>query len=307
MYDDIDAFLLHLKLERGSSEHTAAAYARDLSRFAQFLPERTVTTYDRADIEHWLGWLRDTEGLSARSISRSLSAVRTFGKWLVRENRRIDEPAKLVPLPKLGRPLPVVLDEPSAAALVEAPEGDRALAVRDRAMLEVLYGSGLRVTELVTLQLADLHLSEGFIRTLGKGKKTRLVPLSATAIEALGEWLGAPRDELVAKATRNGLRRLPTEVFITARGKRMTRQGFWKNLKRDALALGLAKSTSPHKLRHSFATHLLDGGADLRSVQAMLGHADLSTTQIYTHVSQKSLRRAYDDAHPLSGERRARS
>jgi integrase/recombinase XerD len=303
VYEAIDAFILHLKLERGSSLHTCQAYQRDLARFADFLTDRTASSFSREDIERWLGWLRDTEQLSPRSISRALSAVRSFGGWLVRDQRRPDEPARLVPLPRLGRPLPVVLDQPAAEALVETPEGDRALAVRDRAMLEVLYGSGLRVTELVTLQLGDLHLAEGYLRTTGKGSKTRLVPLSAAAISALQAWLGPPRDELVAKATRKGLRRLPTEVFITARGKRLTRQGFWKNLKRDALAAGLAKSTSPHKLRHSFATHLLDGGADLRSVQAMLGHADLATTQIYTHVSQQGLRRAYDAAHPLSARR----
>ncbi len=290
----VAAFVYHLRLERGMSANTIASYTRDLARFASNASAR----FDVATIERWVTALHD-EGLAARSIARALSAVRTFGAWLVREGHRQDEPAKLVPLPRLGRPLPIVLSEPQVERLVTTPAGEGPLAVRDRAMLELIYGSGLRVTELCALRLNDLSLGERVLRTTGKGSKTRLVPLGEVAIAAIEAWLAGPRQELIDRATRKGLRRLPIEVFITSRGKRLTRQAFWKNLKRDALTAELPQTTSPHKLRHSFATHLLDGGADLRSVQSMLGHADLATTQIYTHVSQKSLRTAYEASHPL--------
>ncbi len=293
----LTAFLYHLRFERGLSANTIAGYARDLDRLGRSCDP--IHRFDRAALERWIEALH-ADGLAPRSIARALSAVRTFGAWLVREGHRADEPARLLPLPRLGRPLPVVLSEPQVERLVAAPEGDSPLAVRDRAMLELLYGAGLRVSELCRLRLDDLHLAEAHLRTTGKGDKTRLVPLGEVALAALERWLSGPRQTLVDTATRNGLRRLPAEVFISARGKPLTRQGFWKNLKRDARRAGLPETVSPHKLRHSFATHLLDGGADLRSVQAMLGHADLATTQIYTHVSQKSLRAAYDQAHPLA-------
>ena len=299
----IAAFLYHLRFERGMSPNTSASYARDLARLERFMGAAPIGRFDLPLLERWVASLHDE--LAARSIARAISAVRTFGAWLVREGQREDEPAKLVPLPRIGRTLPVVLSEIQIDRLVTAPDGEGPLAVRDRAMLELMYGSGLRTTELCSLRLNDLSLAEGHLRTTGKGSKTRLVPLGEASIAALQAWLAGPRQELLERATRKGLRRLPVEVFISARGKRLTRQGFWKNVKRDARAADLPLTTSPHKLRHSFATHLLDGGADLRSVQAMLGHADLATTQIYTHVSQKSLRAAYEASHPL-GQVRAK-
>jgi len=300
----VSAFLGHLRFERGLSANTIQSYARDLDRLARFVP--SLASFDRPTLERWVAWLRDDEQLQPRSVARALSAVRTFGAWLVREGHRQDDPARLVPLPRLGRPLPAVLSEAQAERLVTTPDGDGPLAVRDRAMLELLYGSGLRVSELCGLRLNDLDLSQATLRTTGKGNKTRVVPLGEAAVDALGRWLAGPRQELLDRATRKGLRRLPAEVFISARGKRLTRQGFWKNVKRDARDAGLPTATSPHKLRHSFATHLLDGGADLRSVQAMLGHADLATTQIYTHVSNKGLRAAYERSHPLGSGGRGR-
>ncbi|MFO0751146.1 MAG: site-specific tyrosine recombinase XerD [Myxococcota bacterium] len=296
----IDAFLLHLKLERGLSRHTLDGYARDLSRFAGFLPERTPSSWTRDDVAGFIAHLRDAEQLAARSVARATSAVRTFAAWLVREGRRQDDPSRLVPLPRLGRPLPVVLSEDEADRLVTAPDGDGPRALRDRAMLELLYACGIRVSELVAVRLEDANLQAGHVRVTGKGQKTRIVPLGDAARTAIGEYLASGRPELVARATRNGLRRLPRELFITARGTKLSRQGFWKNLKGYARAEALPLGTSPHKLRHSFATHLIDGGADLRSVQTMLGHADIATTQIYTHVSQASLRKAYDQGHPLA-------
>lgn len=307
MSEIVEAFLLSLRLERGLSPHTHAAYTRDLVRFTGFCKERgrDPSEHTAVDVEAFVTWLRDGEGLSARSAARVLSAVKSFGRYLVRERHRADLPSKQVPGPRLGRPLPVVLSTNTAAALVEAPEGDRETRIRDRAMLELLYGCGLRASELVTLPLDAISLGEAVVRVTGKGQKTRLIPVTSAAIEAVTAYLAGPRAELIARATRNGLRRLPIELFVTSRGKRLTRQALWKNLKRYGQITDAPPNVSPHKLRHSFATHLIDGGADLRSVQAMLGHSDLATTQIYTHVSQASLRGAYDRAHPLASPARA--
>lgn len=300
--ETVPAFLMSLRLERGLSPNTHAAYTRDLARFEAFLATRghDALTHDADDVASFVAWLRDHEGLSARSAARALSAVKTLGRYLVRERLRTDLPSQHVPGPRLGRTLPVVISAETAADLVEAPEGDRETIVRDRAMLELLYGCGLRASELVGLPLDAISLSEGVVRVTGKGNKTRLIPMTSAAVEAIGAYLEGPRAELIARATRNGLRRLPPELFITSRGRRLTRQALWKNLKRYGQLIGAPRALSPHKLRHSFATHLLDGGADLRSVQAMLGHADLATTQIYTHVSQTGLRSAYERAHPLA-------
>ena len=302
MHAAIDAFLIDLNLERGLSAHTVEAYARDLRRLVDFLPEGVAPeAFDRHDIEGFVAWLRDDVGLAARSAARALSAVRTFCRFLVRERLRSDDPSEIVPLPRLGRPLPVVLAEGEVVSLIEAPTGDGPLALRDAAMIELLYGTGLRVSELVTLRLALVDLDLGVLRATGKGSKTRLVPMGEHAIARVRAYLERGRPELLAQATRRGLRRLPAELFISARGRGLTRQAMWKNLKRYALGQGIDQ-VSPHKLRHSFASHMLDGGADLRSVQAMLGHVDLATTQIYTHVSQGALRRAYEAAHPLARE-----
>ncbi|MCC6621188.1 MAG: site-specific tyrosine recombinase XerD [Deltaproteobacteria bacterium] len=296
----IDAFLSTLRLERGLSPNTVTAYARDLARLAAFLEGAEAAAFTRDDLARFVAHLRDAAGLSPRSVARATSAVRTFVAWLVREGLRPDDPSRLVPSPRLGRPLPVVLSEPEVERLVDAPDGDDPRALRDRAMLELLYASGLRVSELVGVRLEDINLGAGHVRVTGKGNKTRVVPMGDLAREAIERWLREGRPELIARATRKGLKRLPRELCITARGGKLTRQGFWKNLKRYARATSLPEATSPHKLRHSFATHLIDGGADLRSVQAMLGHADVGTTQIYTHVSQQGLRKAYDAGHPLA-------
>ena len=299
----LDAFLTYLALERGHSPHTVEAYARDLRRFAEFLGDGApIDGFARPRVEAWVAWLRDEVGLSARSAARALSALKTFCKFLIRERFRLDDPTALVPSPRPSRPLPVVLSETSAADLATAPKGEDPRAVRDRAMLELLYGAGLRVSELVTLEIGDVSLDGGVVRARGKGQKTRLVPVGEEALAALRAWLSGPRGELIDRATRRGLRRVPSALFVTSRGRGMTRQAMWKNLKRYAAQVGIDPHVSPHKLRHSFATHLLDHGADLRSVQAMLGHADIATTQIYTHVTRRSLRAAYDAGHPLARE-----
>jgi len=300
MQHALDAFLLHLRLERNLSAHTLDGYARDLNRFMTCLPTRSLGTVERGDIERFVTWLSSSHGLGARSRARALSAVRTFFKFLVREGLRPDDPTEGVPLPKLGRPLPLTLSASEVVALTEVPAGADPRKIRDAAMIELLYATGLRVSELIGLTLSDVDLDRGLVRTTGKGSKTRIVPLGSHAITRLHRYLDVARPELLDRATRRGLRRLPEALFISARGKGLTRQGFHKNLKRYARALGLDERVSAHKLRHSFATHLLEGGADLRSVQSMLGHQDLRTTQIYTHVSRRTLHQVYDKAHPLA-------
>ena len=297
----IDAFLLHLQLERGLSEHTISNYARDLVRLCEFLGEsHSASSLTRADIEAYIAWLRDKRELSARSAARALSAVRTFCRFLVREKVRDDDPSDLVPSPRLGRPLPLVLSPEEAVALTEAPKKNDPRGIRDSAMFELLYGTGLRVSELIGLKMSDVDLNRGVVRCTGKGAKTRLVPVGEFAVRRVETYLASARPELIERATKRGLRRLPQALFVSARGKGLTRQAVWKNIKRYAREIGIERPVSPHKLRHTFATHLLEGGADLRAVQAMLGHSDLSTTQIYTHVSQSALKRAYDGAHPLA-------
>lgn len=297
----VDTFLLHLRLERGLSEHTIAGYSRDLARLMDFVADGLrPADLTRQDVEGYVGWLRDVGGLSARSAARALSAVRTYCRFLVREKIREDDPSDLVPSPRLGRSLPVVLSPEEAVALTDAPSQTDARGIRDAAMFELLYGTGLRVSELIDLRVGDLDLNRGVVRCTGKGSKTRLVPVGEFAVRRVERYLAVGRPDLLERATKRGLKRLPQALFISARGRGLTRQAVWKNIKRYAAILGIERPVSPHKLRHSFATHLLEGGADLRAVQAMLGHSDLATTQIYTHVSQAALKRAYDGAHPLA-------
>jgi integrase/recombinase XerD len=299
----VDAFLFHLRLERNLSAHTVEAYSRDLKRFMQCVGDVSPESFNRDHVERYIGYLRDELELSARSAARALSALRMFCRFLIKERMREDNPASLVPLPRLGKDLPKTILTRDIVALTDAPKLDDPRGLRDAAMIELLYATGLRVSELIVLRLTEIDLNRGLVRTTGKGQKTRLVPMGEMALQRLKVYLEIARPELLRRATRKGLRRLPDAVFVTARGKGMTRQGFSKNLKRYAKILGI-DDVSPHKLRHSFATHLLEGGADLRSVQAMLGHADLATTQIYTHVSKSALHRAYDEAHPLARKER---
>jgi len=228
--------------------------------------------------------------LGARTQARALSSLRGFFRFLVREGRQPLDPTELLEGPRLMRKLPGLLNREEVVRLLNAPSGTKPNRIRDRAMLHTMYAAGLRVTELTELDLSDLNLEEGFISALGKGNKRRIVPIGAHARAALVEYLSSVRPKWARPASR--------ACFVTARGKAMTRQGFWKLIKRYATAAGISKPISPHKLRHSFATHLLDGGADLRSVQTMLGHADISTTQIYTHVTGDHLRKMHERYHP---------
>jgi integrase/recombinase XerD len=287
----LDDYIQHLRVERGLSKHTVEAYARDLVRFGARLTEENVSL-DEVDETQVAGYLvtLSQEGLSARTQARALSSVRGFFRFLVQEGQQQCDPTELLEGPRLLRKLPDILNRDEVVRLLEAPAGSKPNRIRDRAMLHMMYAAGLRVSELIELDLGDVNLEEGFVSALGKGNKRRLVPIGSHARAAVVEYLAEVRPKWARPASR--------ACFVTARGKTMTRQGFWGLVKKYARAAGITKPISPHKLRHSFATHLLAGGADLRSVQTMLGHADISTTQIYTHVSGDHLRKMHERYHP---------
>lgn len=286
----VDGYLDHLKIERALSAHTLDGYSRDLRRWLEFLGD-DIEDADLATVSAYLLSL-GRSGLSARSQARALSALRGFHKWLVLERHLAKDPTELVDRPKLGRKLPQVLSRDEILRLLDAPSGDKPTRVRDRAMLQTMYAAGLRVSELVNLDLNSLHLEAGFVRAFGKGRKQRIVPIGEVAGESISGYLETVRPRWAAKSAA------ARHVFLTSRGGPMTRQAFWKNVKKYARAAGITKTVSPHKLRHSFATHLLLGGADLRAVQAMLGHADIATTQIYTHISTERLHETLEKHHP---------
>lgn len=299
--ETIERFLRHLRLERNMSSNTLTAYGRDLARMAHYMDDQLgieeVVDLDRDALREYIADLHET-GLQARSVARHLSTLRTYGHWLVDRGILQENPALLVDLPRQGHDLPDVLSQDEVGRLLAAPGlvGERNL--RDSAMLETLYATGLRVSELVNLLLADVDFDRGLVRCVGKGRKERLVPIGEVARARLVEYLTLARPLLVRGATRTRKGGVPQALFVTSQCKPMTRQGFWKLVKRYAVVAGIDRAISPHKLRHSFATHLLAGGADLRSVQAMLGHADIGTTQIYTHVQRDRLREVYDRFHP---------
>jgi integrase/recombinase XerD len=287
----LDDYIQHLRVERGLSKHTVDGYAHDLVRFGAWLTDERVSL-DEIDEARVAGHLvtLSHEGLGARTQARALSAVRGFFRFLVQEGRCRRDPTELLEGPRLLHKLPGVLSREEVLRLLAAPTGPKPNRIRDRAMLHTMYAAGLRVSELIELDLADVNLEEGFVVALGKGNKRRIVPIGAHARVAIVEYLAEVRPRWARPASR--------ACFVTARGKAMTRQGFWSLVKRYARAAGITKPISPHKLRHSFATHLLAGGADLRSVQTMLGHADISTTQIYTHVTGDHLQKMHERYHP---------
>ncbi|MCA9575502.1 MAG: site-specific tyrosine recombinase XerD [Polyangiales bacterium] len=295
-HDDqlFDAYLAHLKVERGLSKNTLAAYGGDLARYATWLEERGVSVEESSepDVARYLAHL-GAQGLSARSQARVLSALRGFYKHLLGEREVRRDPTHLLEGPKLAKRLPVVMTRDEVLRLLAAPRGQKPNAVRDRAMLHTMYAAGLRVSELVRLELGDLHLEARFLNAFGKGSKRRLVPIGDLAIEALVAYLREVRPRW---ALRSGS--AVPQVFLTARGTPLTRQAFWKSIKDYARQAEIQKDISPHKLRHSFATHLLLGGADLRAVQSMLGHADIATTEVYTHVTGAHLQHVHRTYHP---------
>lgn len=298
----VERFLRHLRLERNMSTNTLTAYGRDLQRMVQYMHDEMGV--DRPEdlgrdlLHEYLVALRDS-GLQPRSIARHMSTLRTWGHYLVDRALIEENPATLLDMPKLEQDLPDVLTTGEVERLLAAPGSTTERAVRDTAMLETLYATGLRVSELVNLKLTDVDFDRGVVRCMGKGRKERLVPIGEVARARLLGYLSEARPSLARTASGRARRSTASQaLFITSQGKSMTRQGFWKLVKRHALSAGIDKSISPHKLRHSFATHLLAGGADLRAVQAMLGHADIGTTQIYTHVHRERLREIYDRFHP---------
>ena len=300
----IDAFLAYAAVERGLAPRSVEAYGRDLSRFAAHLAAAGVTAPGAIERRHVSSFLArlESEGLGARSRARALSALRRFARYAQQEGVLAEDPLREIGAPTLARPLPRVLRLEETEALLRAAEPQTPLGLRDRAMLEILYGCGLRVSELVALPLGGVDRRAGFVRVMGKGRRERIVPLGEPALAALGRWLeeGRPR---FARAARR-----PAEaVFLTARGAGMTRQNFFVRLRSLALRAGIPRErVSPHVLRHAFATDLLEGGADLRAVQTMLGHADLATTQIYTHVSRARLLDTVERHHPRGGGRGGR-
>ena len=286
----LDRWLEHLAVERGLSRNTVAAYRRDLERLAEDLVAHEVEPLD-ADTSELSAHVRRLRrsGLSPRTIRRALSSMKGFYGFLLAEGERDDQPSEALLPPRKLRELPTVLTESDVEALLAAPDPGTELGLRDKAMIELLYATGLRVSELVELTLAQLRLDQGFLVAFGKGSKERIVPVGESAERWVGEYLRGVRPGLLAGRHE--------EIFLNHRGRPLTRQGFWKILKGHARAAGV-RDVSPHVLRHSFATHLLEHGADLRAVQMMLGHSDISTTQIYTHIHQERLRGLYDRFHP---------
>ena len=287
----VDSYLNHLRVERRLSKNTLEAYAADILRYHEHL-ESVAVSLERAGPIDIAGWLvaAARSGVSARSQARFLSAVRGFYRFLVRESVIESDPTELVDRPKLAGRLPTVLTTEEVARLLDAPALDTPAGVRDRAMLHLMYAAGLRVSELVQLDQNDLHVESGLVSAYGKGRKRRIVPIGEPALEAIDAYLVGVRPSWA----NDGERR----VFLSRRRRGLTRQGFWKRVKRHAVVAGITKNVSPHKLRHSFATHLLAGGADLRALQAMLGHADIATTQVYTHVATERLQEVVRKHHP---------
>jgi integrase/recombinase XerD len=286
-----DQFISHLRVEKGLSENTIESYSKDLMKLIGFLEKRgrSPLKVTQEDLTEYVSSLEET--LSLRSVARNLSALKMFFRFLVTEGLIESSPARLIDTPKLPRKLPDILSPPEVDLLLDQPDASDHLGQRDRAMLELLYATGLRVSEMVGLMAININLEAGFVRTMGKGSKERIVPMGSRALQALKDYLDDGRLRLFKK------NRSPY-LFLNLRGKPLTRQGFWKILKGYALKAGMKKGITPHGLRHSFASHLLEGGADLRSLQIMLGHSDISTTQIYTHVTRERLKAIHEKYHP---------
>jgi integrase/recombinase XerD len=290
---NLDQFLNYLVVEKGLSANTLEAYGRDLARYVGFVTDMGISRpvdISAASVLEFLASLKKA-GLSPRSRARTLVALRTFHKFLLTEGLAAGNPAAQIAAPRSLASLPQTLAPDEVDRLLAVPQGAGELEIRDRAMLELLYATGLRVSELVGLKMSDLQLDAGYLTAFGKRSKQRIVPMGETAQETLTSYLRQGRHLLLKD-------RESPHVFLNRAGKGLTRQGFWKIIKKRALASGIRKNITPHTLRHSFATHLLENGADLRSVQTMLGHADISTTQIYTHVTRERLKKIHEEYHP---------
>jgi integrase/recombinase XerD len=286
----IDQFLDAVWVEQGLSENTLSAYGSDLRIFAQWLKSKPMLEVNTGDLSKFLA-SRYQDGIGNRSSARILSSLRRFYGYYIRENNITVDPTALIESPHIGRPLPHSLTEDDVELLLNAPETALPLGFRDKTMLEMLYATGLRVSELVNMTLDQVSLRQGVVRIVGKGNKERLVPVGEEAMSWLENYLNETRKALLGE-------RQCSYVFVTNRAENMTRQAFWHIIKRHAKIAGISKTLSPHTLRHAFATHLLNHGADLRVVQLLLGHSDLSTTQIYTHIARERLKELHSKYHP---------
>lgn len=291
----VEDYIHFIQVERQLSVNTLASYRRDLESYVNFLQNAegmaNFNHIERTTILRHLEQLR-VQGKTSRTIARHISSIRSFHQFLLREKRAESDPTVHLEMPTIEQKLPNILSIEEIEALLTAPNRSKPQGIRDLAMLELLYGSGMRISELIALDLADIHLTMGFVRVFGKGGKERIIPLGKSALSTISTYLNNARGQLQGKYPKTDA------FFINQRGKRLTRQGCWKLMKEHALKAGIQHELTPHTLRHSFATHLVENGADLRAVQEMLGHADISTTQIYTHISKTRLSEVYKQFHP---------
>jgi len=291
----LEQFLNHLSIEAGLSSNTIESYRRDLVRYVKFLKERKVDSLNQITEEHITGLiaLLSRMGLAASSISRNISSIRSFHKFLVREGYSDSDPAGALDSPKLWRKLPIVLDVEEMKKLLKQPKGSDPLSLRDKAILEFLYATGVRISELIGLKTKNLLMEIKLVRVMGKRQKERIVPIGRIAIRIVKKYLKEARPQIANQDSEDFL-------FLNHRGRHFSRMGLWKILRKYVNQAGIKKKISPHTIRHSFATHLMDGGADLRAVQEMLGHADISTTQIYTQLDREYLKSEHTHYHPRS-------
>lgn len=294
MRESVESFLNYLSVERSLSKNTIVSYRRDLEKYIRYLKDSNINSLSqtaRKNISDFMFGLKDA-GLSAVSIARNLAAIKVLYRFLVRERILTTDPSSLLDSPKLWKKIPDVLSGPEVEALLEAPDLKTARGLRDKAILELMYATGLRVSEAVNLKIQDVHFDAGFLRCIGKGSKERIVPLGKESIQAIKKYLEEARPKLARPGREDAF------LFLSRLGKKISRQSFWKLVKHYAKRARIKKNIRPHTLRHSFATHLLERGADLRSVQEMLGHADISTTQIYTHIDKNRLKMIHKNFHP---------
>lgn len=293
MKENLLSFIHYLTVERGLSKNTLLSYERDLKPFLQYLLDSGMTDVNQVHRQHIMTYLVGLKeaGKATSTLSRNMASIRSFFQFLLRDDKIELDPSVHLETPKIERRLPKVLSMNEVELLLQAPQESTPFGQRDRAMLELLYATGIRVSELISLTLDDVHLQLGFIKCMGKGSKERIIPLGSLAIQSIDTYITRGRGELTKK-------KKSMVLFVNHHGNALTRQGFWKIIKKYSKEIGIKKEITPHTLRHSFATHLLENGADLRSVQEMLGHADISTTQIYTHVTKTRLRDVYAKSHP---------
>lgn len=292
--NELIEYLTYLKIERGLSKNSIQSYERDLNQYLLYLTQtqKKLEEVERFDILNFLAGQKD-KGKSDNSIVRMVSSLRKFHQYLKQEKVTSDDPMLLVETPKRQKTLPKVLSLAQVEALLEVPDLNTDVGIRDKAMLELMYATGMRISEIINLKLDDLRLDLSLVQTKGKGDKERIIPLGSQAINSLNDYLSLVRSRLEAKNSS-----VVDEVFLNFRGGALSRQGVWKNIKKYVMKAGGSPEVTPHTLRHSFATHLLENGADLRIVQELLGHSDISTTQIYTHITKHRLKKIYKKHHP---------